>query len=131
MRKNDNHAFVNQILVCLLVSFGFGGTIGVGTVWLRHQITVTAKSNRTLQASIAEVKRKIDATTTTIESEQSYDALNRRNTDWQLGLAPATDAQVVRVTEDPVMRLARRRDRGIFNEGLSSTITFNRVAQGN
>jgi hypothetical protein len=129
MRNHDNHAFVNQLLLCLLVSFGFGGSIGLGTVWMRHQITVTAQSNRALQASIADVKRRIDVTGTVVESEQSYDVLTRRNTDWRLGLAPATDAQVVRVNDDPVMRLARRRDGNLFNDGFVP-ITF-RVAQGN
>ena len=129
MRQTDNHAFVNQLLVCLLVSFGFGGSIGLGTVWMRHEISVTAKSNRALQASIAEVKRRLDATATVVETEQGYDALTRRNVDWHLGLAPATDAQLVRVTEDPVMRLARRRDRNLFNDGFVP-VTF-RLAQGN
>lgn len=131
MRTHTNHAFINQLLVCLLVSFGFGGSIGLGTVWLRHQITVTAKSTRSLQASIAEVRRKIDATTTLVESEQSYDALTRRNEAWGLGLAPATDSQVNRVTEDPVQRLLRRRDRSIFNEGIVPVISLPRFAQGN
>jgi hypothetical protein len=129
MRQN-NHAFANQLLICLLVSFGFGGSIGLGTVYLRHQITVTAKANRSLQASIAELRRKIDATTTAIETEQGYDSLNRRNTEWSLGLVPATDAQVVRVTEDPVQRLIRRRDSALFNEGVSA-ITLPRLAQKN
>ena len=129
MRHHDTHAFVNQLLVCLLVSFGFGGSIGLGTVWMRHQITVIAKTNRALQSSIDEAKRRLDATATVVESEQSYAALTRRNADWHLGLAPATDAQVVRVTEDPVMRLARRRDSNLFTDGFVP-VTF-RVAQGN
>lgn len=129
MRQN-NHAFANQLLICLLVSFGFGGSIGLGTVYLRHQITVTAKGNRALQASIGELRRKIDATTTAIETEQGYDTLNRRNTEWGLGLVPATDAQVVRVTEDPVQRLIRRRDSTLFSEGVSA-ITLPRLAQKN
>ena len=129
MRKNDNHAFVNQVLVCLLLTFGCGGALGLGAVWVRHQISVTAKSNRALQTSIAEVKRRLDATAAIVESEQSYDTLTRRNAAWRLGLAPATDTQVLRVTEDPVMRLARRRDRNLFNDGFMP-VTF-RVARGN
>ena len=70
-----------------------------------------------------------DATATIVESEQSYEALTRRNADWHLGLAPATDTQVVRVTEDPVRRLARRRDRNLFNDGFVP-VTF-RVARSN
>ncbi|MCX6951442.1 MAG: hypothetical protein NTV51_04545 [Verrucomicrobia bacterium] len=129
MRQNNNHAFVNQLLVCLLVSFGFGGSIGVGLVWMRYQITVTAKAHRANQANLEEVKRRLDATATIVETEQGFEALTKRNNEWQLGLVPATDAQVVRVTEDPVMRLARRRDTNLFNDGFVP-VTF-RVAQGN
>lgn len=129
MRQNNNHAFVNQVLVCLLVSFGFGGSVGLGLVWMRYQITVTAKAHRTNQANLEEVKRRLDATATIVETEQGFEALTKRNGDWQLGLVPATDAQVVRVTEDPVMRLARRRDTNLFNDGFVP-VTF-RVAQGN
>ena len=129
MRQNDNHAFVNQLLVCLLVSFGFGGSIGLGTVWMRHQITVIAKSNRAMQASIAEVKRRHDAKAAEVEVAQGYEALTAFNAAKHLGLEPVTDAQIVRVTEDPVMRLARRRDGNLFNDGFVP-ITF-RLAQGN
>jgi len=129
MRQNNNHAFVNQLLVCLLVSFGFGGSVGLGLVWMRHQITVTAKAHRANQAKIEEIRRRVDATATIVETEQGYEALTKRNADWVLGLVPTTDAQVVRVTEDPVMRLARRRDSNLFNDGFVP-LTF-RVAQGN
>jgi hypothetical protein len=128
-RPHATNAFANQLLVCLLVTFCFGGSIGLATVWMRHQISATAKANRALQASLAEVKRRIDATASIIEMEQSFDVLTRRNSEWRLGLVPATDAQVVRVTDDPVMRLARRRDRDLFSDGFTP-ITF-RVAQRN
>ncbi len=132
MRKNNNHAFVNQVLLCLLLASGLAGSVGLGTVWLRHQITVTAKSNRALQASITEVRRKIDATVTLIEEEQSYEVLTTRNASWGLGLVPATDSQVMRVAEDPVVRLRRRLDRSIFNDGFTpSAITLPRFASGN
>lgn len=129
MRKKDTHAFSTQLLVCLIVSFGFGGSIGLGAVWMRLQIAVTAKTNATIKASIDEVKRRHDSIATMVESEQGYEILTRRNAEWRLGLAPATDAQVVRVTEDPVMRLARRRDSNLFSDGFVP-VTF-RVARGN
>ena len=36
MKKTDTHAFVNQLLVYTLVMICFSGSIGLGTVWLRH-----------------------------------------------------------------------------------------------
>jgi len=47
MKKTGNHAFVNQLLIYTLVMIGFSGSVGMGAVWLRHQISVTA--NRTKQ----------------------------------------------------------------------------------
>lgn len=116
MKTTDTHAFVNQFLVCLLVTFCFSGSIGLGTVWMRHQISATANANRKLEAHIDDLKRRIDETETVIEGEQSSDVLRRRNAEWRLGLAPATETQVVRVTEDPVMRLAQRHNRDLFND---------------
>ena len=129
MKTTDTHAFVNQFLVWLLVTLCVGGSIGLGSVWMRHQISATANANRILEARIADVQRHIDETTTAIESEQGSDVLRRRNADWRLGLLPVTDAQVVRVTEDPVMRLAQRHNRDLFNDSVP-TVAF-RVALKN
>ena len=120
MKTTDTHAFVNQFLVWLLVTLCVGGSIGLGSVWMRHQISATANANRILEARIADVQRHINETTTAIEGEQGSDMLRRRNIDWRLGLLPVTDAQVVRVTEDPVMRLAQRHNRDLFNDSVPS-----------
>jgi hypothetical protein len=83
---------------------------------MRHQNSATANANRKLEAKIADLQRHIDETTTAIEGEKGSDVLRRRNAEWHLGLAPATDAQVVRVSEDPVMRLAQRHNRDLFTD---------------
>ena len=116
MKTTYTRAFANQLLVCLLVSFGFGGSIGLGTVWVRHQNALLAKSNRALEARIADVQRQIAAMTSLVEGEQSFDVLRRRNADWRLGFAFPTEAQVQQVIEDPVMRLARRHGSELLND---------------
>ena len=50
MNKHVPHAFVNQLLVYALVLIGFGGSMGMGAVWLRHQMSVTAEANRRLES---------------------------------------------------------------------------------
>jgi hypothetical protein len=120
MKTTDTHAFANQLLVCLLVTFGFGGSIGLGTVWMRHQNALLANSNRVLVARIADVERRIAEATTQVEGEQGSDVLRRRNTDWHLGLVPATETQVTCVTEDTVMRLARQNSRELFKDSFAS-----------
>ena len=125
MKTSDTHAFANQLLVCLLVTFGFGGSIGLGTVWMRHQNALLANSNRVLMARIAETERHIAEAETLVEGEQVADVLRRRNTEWHLGLMPAIDTQVTHVTEDTEMRLARQHNRDLLNDGFAHvTIRF-------
>lgn len=114
--KNNSHAFVNQLLVCLLVTIGFGGSVGLGTVWMRHQISMTANTNRKLEAQVIKLERSIADVTTAIESEQSPELLRQLNDTWALGLVPVTEAQKIHVTEDPVRRLAARGNRELFGD---------------
>jgi len=120
MNKASNHAFVNQLLVYTLVMICFSGSIGLGTVWLRHQISITANATKVVEARIAEVERRIDEATTVIETEQDPGVLKRRNQDWHLGLVQPSEAQIVRIDGDPVLRLAAKRNRGLFTDGVVS-----------
>ena len=79
MHATSRHAFINQLLVYTLVMICFSGSIGLSTVWLRHQISLTANATKVLAARIAEVERRIDETTTVIETEQDPSILQDRN----------------------------------------------------
>ena len=114
--KNNSQAFINQLLVCLLVTFCFSGSIGLGTVWMRHQISLTANSNKALEVRIAEVDRHLAETATFIETEQSNDVLRRRNAEFRLGMVQPQESQVVRITEDPDRHLAAKANRGLFDD---------------
>ena len=128
MKTTDTHAFVNQFLVWLLVSLSTSGAVGLGLVWVRHQISATANANRKLEARIADLERRIDETNTAIEGEKGSDVLRRRNAEWHLGLVPATDAQVVRMPADPVLRLAQRHNRDLFSD-RAAAVTFTLAAK--
>ena len=111
--KKNSQAFVNQLLVCLVVTIGFGGSIGLGTVWMRHRISVAANENRKLTADIDALNRRIKENETVIETEQRADALRHLNNRMSLGLVPLNEVQIEPITEDPVKRLiknARRRE---------------------
>ena len=124
MKTTDTRAFANQFLICVLVTIGFGG-LGLVTAWVRHQNAVLAKSNRALEARLVETNLRLAEVTSAVESEKSSDVLRRRNADWRLGFAPAADAQIQRVPEDPIMRLARLHNRDLFNDGaLPVTISL-------
>lgn len=112
--KKNSQAFANQVLVCLLVTFCFSGSIGLGTVWMRHQISLTANANRLLELRIAEVDRHLAETAAVIETEQSSEMLRARNVSLGLGL---TKPQEVLVSGDPVRYLNSKRNRNLFNDG--------------
>jgi hypothetical protein len=116
-KKEGSFAFVNQFMVYALVAICGSASIGLGTVWMRHQISVAANANKVLEASIADLERRIEETDASIAAEQDPTVLNHRNADWHLGLVAPGETQVRRVTEDPVMRLAAIHNRKLFGEG--------------
>ena len=114
MRKNSN-AFINQLLICLLVTFGFSGSIGLGTVWMRHQISVTANANRALAAEIARIERLEAEKKTLVKSAERPDELRRLNREMRLGLVPMNEVAVQHVAEDVIERLVERANRGLYS----------------
>jgi hypothetical protein len=116
-KKLGSLAFVNQFMVYTLVAICGSASIGLGTVWMRHQISVTANANKVLEASIADLERRIEETDAAVAAEQDPAVLNRRNLDWNLGLVAPGETQVHRVTDDPVARLASIQNRKLFSEG--------------
>lgn len=127
--KKNSQAFVNQLLVCLLVTMTFGGSLGLGTVWMRHQISVTAKANRALLAEITEVNRRSDDIEAHIRSEQRPELLRQLNLEFRLGLAPMNEVPVVHVTENVTQRMVERANRWSFPEGAGlEPVTF-KIAQ--
>ncbi len=122
MNKKDTNAFVNQLLVYTLVMICFSGSIGLGTVWLRHQISVTANNTKQLEQRIVETERHMSELNTQITEEQTITVLNRRNAEWSLGLVQPREPQVVRVNESAERRLAARNNAEVFaSEALAVT----------
>jgi hypothetical protein len=121
--KMDSRAFVNQFMVYALVAICGSASIGLGMVWIRHQISVAANVNKVLVSSTNDLERRIEETNAAIAAEQDPAVLNQRNTQWQLGLVPPNETQVRRVSEDPVTRLASLHNRSIFGES-PETVNF-------
>jgi hypothetical protein len=115
-QKNGTHAFVNQFVAYALVAICGSASIGLGTVWMRHQISIAANANRVLEASIAGLERRIEETDAAIAAEQDPAELNRRNSEWRLGLVAPGETQVRRVSDDAVLRLAAKHNRTLFGE---------------
>lgn len=114
MKTSDTRAFVNQFVVGLLVTIGFGGTVGLGTVWMRHQVSVVADNNRVIEQQIDAVSRQIADTSARIESAMNTDTLLAENDSMHLGLVPMTQPQVNPVTQDTIALLVAESNRRVF-----------------
>ncbi len=123
MRKQTSHAFVNEFLVYSLVALCFSGSIGLGTVWMRHQISIVANENRVLESRIADIQRLQQEKSSEIASEADPAVLRQRNDDWHLGLVPAAAAQVQRVVENPVDHLNAKQGRELLDKS-SPRVSF-------
>ena len=123
MKASSSPGFINHLLVYTLVMICFSGSIGLGTVWMRHQISMTANTTKQLDARLSAVERYLTEATAAAETERDANVLLRRNAEWNLGLVLPNQAQIVHVTEDPVMRLASKRNRTLFGE-RAATVAF-------
>jgi hypothetical protein len=115
MNRTRNDAFVNQLLVYTLVMICFSGSVGLGTVWLRHQISLTANRSKLIEARIAEVERNWAEKKAAVETAQGPDVLKQRNAEWHLGLVPPKEEQVSRVSQNPAVLLAAKNNRDFLN----------------
>jgi cell division protein FtsB len=110
MRSNRRSASViNGLFVVTLVMLAYLGAIGFGMVWLRHQISVTANTNRGLEQQIAELQREVNEVSAEIAYALSPEQLIRKNIDFGLNLVRPHEQQVFRVTADVERRLATKR----------------------
>jgi hypothetical protein len=114
MKTSTANAFINQLLVYTLVMLVFTGSIGFGTVWLRHEISLAANRNKVLQADLAEVQRQIDQFTAEIAAAKNPDTLIRLNSEMRLGLVPPREEQSEHVAVDVGLRLAAKRNQDLF-----------------
>ena len=131
MKFSGPQAFVNQLVLGLLVTIGGGGTAGLGLVWMRHQVSIVADANAGLERQLEDVDRRIKSVAALVEEEQSYDVLRARNESMHLGLVEWTPTQVVAVREDPTRGLVARANRRLYesNPELGAASVYFRLPQ--
>lgn len=116
MKPSSPHAFINQLLAYTIMMICVTGTVGLGTVWLRHQISETANATKGMERDIAAIERQIAESGARLAAEQSPEMLELKNEVMALGLVPPQDIQIVRIDESPEERLAAKRNIEIFAE---------------
>ena len=103
----------------------FSGSLGLGAVWVRQEISGTANRSHAVENKIADVERRLDEVNAQVATALNVSALLQQNQTMLLGLTVPHEVQVVRVDESPELRLAAKRNQDIFN------VTGNRLGASN
>jgi hypothetical protein len=116
MKPPPAAAHVNRLIALTLLLLVFSGTLGLGAVWVRQEISQTANRSRALVAKIADVERRIDEVNAAIATAASPGALMQQNEVMRLGLATPQEPQVRRVEESAELLLIQRSNERILAE---------------
>lgn len=114
MKPPPANALVNRLVALTLTLLVFSGTLGLGAVWMRQEISQTANRSRALEGRITDVNRRLDEVNAQVASALNPSALLRQNQAMRLALALPREVQVMRVPESAELRLAAKRNREIF-----------------
>jgi hypothetical protein len=109
------------VLVYTLVMAVFTGSVGFGTVWLRHEISLAANRTKNLRTHLDEVQRHLDQLTAEIAAAQSLDSLLLLNSSMHLSLDMPRSEQIERVLGDVEQQLAARRNPDLFIAEIQPT----------
>jgi hypothetical protein len=114
MKPPPATAHVNRLIALTLLLLVFSGSLGLGAVWVRQEISQTANRSRALVAKVADVERRLDEVNAEVAAAVNPDALLKQNQAMRLGLASPREMQVVRIEGSPELHLAQKRNREIF-----------------
>jgi len=115
MRPPPARAFVSQLIALTLLLLVFSGSLGLGAVWVRQEISGTANRSHALENRIADVERRLDEVNAEVAAALNPHSLLKQNLAMQLGLSSPNEIQVMRVDGSPELRLASKRNREVFN----------------
>ncbi len=120
MHTSSAHAFINKLLLYVLLTIGVNGSVGLATVWMNHQISASAAETKQAENRIAALERRIDETNAHLAAELSPQVLEAKNVAMKLGLERPREEHIVRVNESPEERLAAKRNLEIFARDVSA-----------
>jgi hypothetical protein len=120
MKPPPAHAFVNRLIALTLLLLVFSGTLGLGAVWMRQEISQAANRGRVLEMKLADVGRRLDEVNAEVATAVNPDMLLKQNQAMRLGLVSPRELQVVHVDESPELRLASKHNREVFSLATAS-----------
>jgi hypothetical protein len=125
MKPPPTPGLVNRVIALTLLLLVFTGTLGLGAVWMRQEISTTANSSRTLEDQLTGIERRLDEVNAEVAAAVNPDALLRQNNFMHLTLASPRELQVVRVAGSAELRLAAKRNREVFRLGTTAVDSAN------
>ena len=115
MKPPPARAFVSQLITLTLLLLVFSGSLGLGAVWVRQEISGTANRSHALETKIADVERRLDEVNAEVATALNPSALLHQNEVMRLGLITPAENQIVRPEGSPELRLATKRNNKIFD----------------
>jgi hypothetical protein len=115
VKHPPTYTALNRILLFSFLLFIYAGSIGFGTVWLRHQIAMAASENKVIENRIVEIERSLSEVDAELAASLSPKFLIMRNEELNLRLARPSESQIVRIDDDLEIRLATKRNQGLFS----------------
>jgi len=115
MKPPPANSLVNRVITMTLALLVLSGTLGLGAVWMRQEISQTANRSRAFEGRITDVERRLDEVNAQVAAALNPDSLLRQNQFMNLALSTPREVQVVRVPESAELRLATKRNREVFN----------------
>jgi hypothetical protein len=88
---------VNRVILLTLMLLVFTGTLGLGAVWMRQEISQTANRSRALEDQFTDVARRLDEVNADVAAAVNPDALLRQNGSPELKLAARRNREIFRV----------------------------------
>jgi len=116
MRPPPAHSLVNRLIALTLLLLMFAGSLGLGAVWFRQEISQTANRSRSLEHKLADIERRLDEVNAQVAAAVNPDALLRQNEAMRLGLAAPREIQVWRIAGSAELHLASKRNLEAFRD---------------
>jgi len=117
---------INRVILLTLMLLVFTGTLGLGAVWMRQEISQTANRSRALEDRLTDAQRRLDELSAEVATAVNPRALLRQNETMRLALSTPREIQVQRVAVSAELKLVQKRNLEVFRVETASFASLNR-----
>jgi hypothetical protein len=117
---------INRVILLTLMLLVFTGTLGLGAVWMRQEISQTANRSRALEDRLTDAQRRLDELSAEVATAVNPRALLRQNETMRLALGTPRETQVQRVAVSAELKLVQKRNLEVFRIETASFASLNR-----